>query len=202
MAYLSALGDWLDCSGCVAATTNSETAKGGVKESFLSGSRVSKSRYAHQITCVLEILLKTAYKEEAPIQPFEEWKRNKENKYPQFKFWFLTRDMEMLLRRVVRSLRSKNFKLFVESLEEMLPFSFALDHLNYARRLSVHLKDSKSLSSTNPNISPAFLEGNFVVTKTLQNFSSVAIDQAHEQNNKLVKEDGRATGLTENSRVG
>ena len=84
----------------------------------------------------------------------------------------------------------------------MLPFSFALDHLNYARRLSVHLKDSKSLSSTNPNISPAFLEGNFVVTKTLQNFSSVAIDQAHEQNNKLVKEDGRATGLTENSRVG
>ena len=184
MAYLSALGDWLDCSGCVAATTNSGTTKGGVKESFLSGSRVSKTRYAHQITCVLE------------------WKRNKENKYPQFKFWFLTRDMEMLLRRVVRSLRSKNFKLFVESLEEMLPFSFALDHLNYARRPSVHLKDSKSLSSTNPNISPAFLEGNFVVTKTLQNFSSVAIDQAHEQNNKLVKEDGRATGLTENSRVG
>ena len=66
----------------------------------------------------------------------------------------------------------------------------------------MHLKDLKFLSSTNPNIYPAFLEGNFVVTKTLQNFSSVAIDQAHEQNNKLVKEDGGAIRLTENSRVG
>ena len=73
--------------------------------------------------------------------------------------------MEMFLLRFVRSLRSKNFKLFVESLEEMLPFFFALDHLNYARWLPVHLNDLKSLSSTNPNIYTAFLEGNFVVTK-------------------------------------
>ena len=40
MAYLSALGDWLDCVGWVAAITNSETAKAGVAESFLSGSEV------------------------------------------------------------------------------------------------------------------------------------------------------------------
>ena len=48
--------------------------------------------------------------------------------------------MEILLLHSVTSLRSKNFKFFVESLEEMLPFFFALDHLNYAR-LSVRLKD-------------------------------------------------------------
>ena len=41
MAYLSALEDCLDCSGWVAAITNSETAKDGVAESFLSGSKVS-----------------------------------------------------------------------------------------------------------------------------------------------------------------
>ena len=79
MAYLRALGDCLDCSGWVAAITNSETAKGSVAESFLSGSKFSKIRYAHQITCALEILLKRAYNEEAPTQPFKEWKRNKEN---------------------------------------------------------------------------------------------------------------------------
>ena len=105
----------------------------GVAESFSSGSKVSKTRYAHQVTlCALEILHKRAYNEEAPTKPFKIWKRNKENKYPQFKFWSLTRNMEMFLLRSVISLRSKNFKRFVESPEEIQPFFFALDHLNYA----------------------------------------------------------------------
>ena len=111
----------------MAAITNSEIADDGVAESFLSGSKVSKTRYAHQVTlCALEILLKRVYNEEAPTKPFKEWKRNKE-KYPQFMFWSLTPDMEMLKLRSVRSIRSRNFKLFVESLEEMLPLFFALD---------------------------------------------------------------------------
>ena len=59
--------------------------------------------------------------------------KKQKNKYPQFKFWSLTHDMEMFLLRSVTSLRSKNFKIFVESLEEMLPFFFALDPLNYAK---------------------------------------------------------------------
>ena len=153
MAYLSALRDWLNYSGSVAAITNSETAKSSVAESFLSGSKVLKTRYAHQTTLsALEILLKRTYNGEAPTQPFQEWRRNKEDKYPQFNFWSLIRSMDMLLLRFVRSLESKNFKLFVEPFEEMLPFCFTLDHLNYARWLSVHLKDLKSLSSTNPTI--------------------------------------------------
>ena len=47
MAYLSALGDWLDCSGWVAAITNSEIAHGGTAKSFLCGSKVSKTGYTH-----------------------------------------------------------------------------------------------------------------------------------------------------------
>ena len=177
MTYFSALGDWLDCSGWVAAITNSEIAKGGVREP-----KVLQTRYDRQVRlCVLEILLKRAYNEEALTKPFKEWKRNKENKYPQFKFWSVTCNMEMLLLRSVRSLRSKNFKLFVESLEEMLPFFFAIDHLNYARWLSLHQKDLRSLSSTNSTIYAAFLERNFVVTKTLENFSSIPIDHSHEK---------------------
>ena len=41
-------------------------------------------------------------------------------------------------------------------------------------------------------------EGNFTVRKTTRDFSALAIDQAHEQNNALVKGDGGAVGLTEN----
>ena len=145
-----------------------------------------ENRYAHQvILCALEILLKRAYNKEAMTQPFEEWKRNKESKHPQFKSWSSKCDMEMLLLHFVRSLRSKNVTLFVESLEEMLPFCFVLDHLNYARSnyelSSVLLKDLKSLSSTNPTIYISFLEGDFVVTKTFRNFSSIPIDHAHEK---------------------
>ena len=43
MTYLNALGDWLDCSGWVAAITDLEIAKGGVAEYLLSGSKVLKT---------------------------------------------------------------------------------------------------------------------------------------------------------------
>ena len=62
----------------------------------------------------------------------------------------------------------------------------------------MRLKDLKSLSLTNPTTYAAFLKGNFLVTKTLRNFSSIPINQAHEQN-KLVKEDDGAIGLTKNT---
>ena len=55
----------------------------------------------------------------------------------------------------------------------------------------MRLIDLKSLSSTNSAIYAAFLEGNFVETK----LSSIPIDHAHEENNKLVvKGDGGEEG--------
>ena len=50
-----------------------------------------------------------------------------------------------------------------------------------------------------PAIAAEFKNGNFVVNKTNCAFSSLPIDQAHEQNNKIVKGDGGASGLTESS---
>ena len=45
----------------------------------------------------------------------------------------------------------------------------------------------------------AFQEhGNWVVNKTTNRFSSMPIDQAHEQNTELVKGSGVVVGLTEN----
>ena len=43
-----------------------------------------------------------------------------------------------------------------------------------------------------------FSIGHFTVQKTKRVFSTIPIDQAHEQNNSLVKGDGGAVGLTEN----
>ena len=80
-----------------------------------------------------------------------------------------------------------------------MPSFFALNHSNYARWLPVHIRDMISLKESHPGIFEEFLEGNFVVKNTQRNFSSIPIDHAHEQNNKCVKGDGGAFGLTENT---
>ena len=55
-----------------------------------------------------------------------------------------------------------------------------------------------NLSKIHPEIASQFNKGNFVVNKTGRVFSSMAIDQAHKQNNAAVKSDGGAVGLTQN----
>ena len=57
------------------------------------------------------------------------------------------------------------------------------------------------LAQAHPDIAQQFQEGNFVVHKFQHPFSGMAIDQAHEQNNALVKGDGGAVGLTENPKA-
>ena len=44
-----------------------------------------------------------------------------------------------------------------------------------------------------------FDKGKLVVQKTTQSFSAIAIDQAHKQNNAIVKGDCGAVGLAESA---
>ena len=55
-----------------------------------------------------------------------------------------------------------------------------------------------TLATKHQRVNTQFLAGNFTVKKTTHAFSRMAFDQAHEQNNALVKGDGGAVGLTEN----
>ncbi|KAL8597465.1 hypothetical protein ACOMHN_047692 [Nucella lapillus] len=54
------------------------------------------------------------------------------------------------------------------------------------------------LESQHPEVFHKFTEGAFVVHKTKRKFSAIALDQAHEQCNTLVKGEGGAVGLTNN----
>ena len=58
----------------------------------------------------------------------------------------------------------------------------------------------EALEKELPSVAAEFRKGHFVVQKTHRVFSSIPIDQAHEQNNKIVKGDGGAIGLTEGSK--
>ena len=61
----------------------------------------------------------------------------------------------------------------------------ALDHNNYARWLLVHLFDLLSLE--NSYIYQKFKDGHFSFQKSNREFSSIALDQVHEQNNAVLK---------------
>ena len=55
-----------------------------------------------------------------------------------------------------------------------------------------------TLGEKHPDVLREFEHGNFVVHKTANKFSVIAIDQCHEQNNAMVKGSGGAIGLTGN----
>ena len=74
----------------------------------------------------------------------------------------------------------------------------SLDHTQYARWIPVHPMDTMALPMKHPGVAREFGAGNFTVRKTKNVFSSIPIDQAHEQNNALIKGVGGAVGLTDN----
>ncbi len=84
--------------------------------------------------------------------------------------------------------------MYVESLDSLVQWFFALDHVNYARWIPIHIRDMESL----PDSIAEEFKKYWVLQKTQNCFSCMPLDQAHEQNNKLVKDSGGAVGLTEN----
>ena len=79
----------------------------------------------------------------------------------------------------------------------ILCFDVIADKVHYARWVSINLRDMKSLSS---DVKDDFLSC-WVLRKTHNKFSCIPIDQAHEQNNELVKGSGGVVGLTENPKA-
>lgn len=130
-------------------------------------------------------------------EAFEEWCVKCKQEAPQFHFWYTALQLELLVLTFIKSLRTGNFVLYVDSLTKLAPWFFILDHTNYARWVPVHLRDMANLSTAHPEMAVEFNNGNFTVRKTGRVFSAIAIDQAHEQNNCAVKSDGGAIGLTQ-----
>ena len=207
MAYQKTIGDWLQGSGWVSAIEQAGIASSGTAESFLKASHLSRTRRMHQVSAAaLHLAKRHAYEEyhdaisaenEDPLS-FEEWQNDKEANIPQFKYWNTVLEMQLLLNILVRSLRISDYQMYIDSLVEIASWFFAMNHTNYARWLPVHIRDLKQLGAQHPAVEDAFKAGKFTVKKTQRRFSAIPIDQAHEQNNKIIKGDGGAVGLTEN----
>ena len=126
----------------------------------------------------------------------ETWRQEMVQKSPTFQYWDTILNMELLGLIFVRSHREGNFPLYVESLKSFVPWFFAFDHHNYAWWIPIHIRDMESLPA--PILREFEEHGHWVIHKTTNRFSAIPIDQAHEQNNAIVKDSGSAVGLTEN----
>ena len=206
MAALKSLGTLLQGSGWTGALVEAGVASSGTAESFLSAASVTRTRQMHQVTaCSLYKLLKAAYADHcAELQDrgeeassFDNWCALRKEESPQFQFWHMVLTMELVVFVLIRSFREANFALYCQALGQLIPFFFANNNTNYARWLPVHLRDMLTLETTHPVVFEEFQKGNFVVHKTNRDFSAMALDQAHEQANAIIKADGGAIGLTE-----
>lgn len=195
MAALRSLGSLLKDSGWTGALVEAGVASSGTADSFLSVSSVTRTRQMHQVTaCSLYKLLKSAYNSYCTKQTdvnedilgFEEWCQNKSQQNVQFQFWYLVLSMQLTIFMLIRSFCEANFSLYCQALRELIPYFFANNNTHYARWLPVHLRDMMTLENKHPALAQEFMMGNFVVHKTKRDFSSLALDQAHEQANAVI----------------
>lgn len=206
MSLLKALGEILSGSGWQLALEQSQVASSGTADSFLRVTHVKRTERAHQITALaLFCLLTETYQnyciENTPSPPlsFQDWCEERRSVSPQFQYWEMILNTQLQFLSWDRSVHEGNFDLYISSLWNLQWLFHSLDHINYIRAVAIHLRDMMSLSNTHPSVYAAFCQGKFSLNKSGRPFSKMPIDECHEQNNDLVKSEGGAIGLTENS---
>ncbi|KAK3787194.1 hypothetical protein RRG08_040324 [Elysia crispata] len=181
---LEMLDDWLEGSGCTTALTNSGIASSGVAGSFIGVSQLTRTRYYHQVTALaLYTLFLRAYDEylasttETDQLSLIDWTEMQTSSQPHFLYWYQTLELQLTALTFVKALRTADFKLYLEVLLQLMPWVFALDRIHYARNLPIHLRDMIALEELHPAIHNEFIAGRFVIQKTNNAFSSIALDQ-------------------------
>ena len=135
-------------------------ATSGKADSFLKAAHITRTRRARRVTaCVLHQALEEAHQEhvkstEPNTEPMslEDWCTVQQESQPMFEFWFLVLQLQLTILVFVRSIRSRNFPLYNQSLTKLVHGFFTFDHYHYARLISVHLRDMMALSHLHPDI--------------------------------------------------
>ena len=95
---------------------------------------------------------------------------------PQFLYWSRTMELQLTILKLVKSIREANFQQYVNSLKMLMPWYFSMNRLNYARWLSVHIRDICKLEEMHPGVFQQFTESvAFTVKKTSQPFYTISL---------------------------
>ena len=128
---------------------------------------------------------------------FDLWCTEKSCDQPTFKYWHMVIRIILLYLAMMKSIRDGDFEDCKSSLFAIMPFFFANDNTHYSRWGTIHLHDMLNLYQNSPSIYDQFISWNLVLHESHRIFSAVALDQAHEHNNRFVKSDGGVIGITE-----
>ena len=157
---------------------------------------IKRARYCLQVAaCAVFRKLKDAYLQSGSASPILDWLELRSKESEMCFYWKLILDFQVLVLVFVRSIREGNFQVYIESLIALCKWYFALDHIHYSRWCTVQCFDLMLLEVVCPDVYKEFLEGNFSFQKTNSQFSRLATDQIHEQNNKIIKGAGGAKHL-------
>ena len=170
--YLSSIkcpGFVWEATPVTSALVEADIASPGTADSFLKASHLTRTRHAHQvIASSLYILMNRAYVKYTQTLPanetpmaFDVWREQRTKESPHFQYRSTTLDFELSILSFVRSLREGNFQLYIEALDSLLLWFFALDHPHYSRWLPVHLRDMRNLHSAHPALTEQFENGKF-----------------------------------------
>ena len=192
-AFLTCLGDLLAGSGWENLLVEADIIGSGSAKGLLSAGHITKTRLMHEVTALALCRLQNDAFQSLQLDVDEMDQRNSSN--INFMYWNQIMNLEILVLSFVRAHREGNFEMYIETLKELVGLFFVLDHQNYARWVPVHIRDMMMLP---PSVKTEFENGNFVLSKTGKRFSSIAIDQSHEQLNKVIKGDGGIVGLIQN----
>ena len=199
MAFLDAIGNWLDGFGWTNIFERAKITTTGRIESYLSGSKVKRTRYAHQVSLASLIHLSIlSFQKQSIIKDFATWKAAQRSHSVKAKYWFTVTEMEALYFMFTKSVRIGDFDTFLECVKAILPWLFALYHTQYSRWMLVFIQDFSTLERDHNETYKAFKKGFFTVRKTNCVFPNMGIDQAHDQNNKILKADGGVIGILDN----
>ena len=160
-------------------------------------SSIKRAIYCIQVTVsTLFIKLKEAVAIDNPnsLSPYD-WLASKSSESEMCFYWKIVLDFELTILIFIRSEREGNYNLYKIALRKLIKWYFIFGKIHYARWLLIHLFDLMTLEDMFPDIYENFAAGFFSFQKSDNQFSQMALDQVHEQNNRTIRSCGGATDL-------
>jgi len=110
----------------------------------------------------------------------DEWKASMAP-YRTAQLWIMYKDLVAILCAFIRSSRTGNWVLYIQTLHAMLPYMAAAGHNNYTKSLMLFLQKMEKLPQTHPYVYSRFCDGLFVIRRTDKYWSGIFTDLCIEQ---------------------
>ena len=125
-------------------------------------------------------------------------KLNRNNRMLQF----LVRHSQMVTRlfTFIEATRSRNCKLHLDAVEDIIAEFASMDKINYRRYSATYFADMRHLEESDKETWSFFMDGNFCCLKNEFLFTAIGRVHCGEQENKVLKRRGGVAGQSSNSK--